>query len=433
MSQPDPLPQLLLAVPAVILACKAGALLFRRFGQPPVIGEIVVGLMFGPSLLGWLWPAGQHALFPSTVLPYIVQFGNIGLLIFMFLVGLELDTSTLRGNSRTALAVSQASILLPLTLGSLLAIAMFPAFAPHGISRLPFVLFMAVSMSVTAFPVLARILTDKGMYHTRIGTLAMACAAVDDVTAWCLLALAVAVADSGSTTGVLMTAGLSAAFLALMVCVARPLIARWTDRATRVDSVVMVLLFSGLCLSALATDRIGVHALFGAFLFGAIVPRGSGAIERSAARLRAFAQPVLLPLFFISTGLSTNVRLLAGRPADLLWGLAVLAVAVVGKWGGSSLAARAAGQGWRDALSIGALMNSRGLTELVVLNLGLQQGVIGTELYTMLVLMALVTTTLTSPALSLLRGRQTEEEVPTLPDELRDPLPDESRQLPAAV
>ncbi|MFF4841915.1 cation:proton antiporter domain-containing protein [Streptomyces collinus] len=406
MSAPafDPLPDLLIAVPVVIAACRAGAGLFRRMGQPPVIGEMTLGILLGPSLLGWVSPSLQHWLFPPEVLPYIGALGNLGLLAFMFLIGLELDLSALRGHSRTAVAVSQVSIALPLVLGSLLALGMYGTFAPEGVGRLPFVLFIAVSMSITAFPVLARILTDRGMYTTRLGSLAMACAAVDDVTAWCLLAVVAAVGASGSLQDAAFTALWSAVFLAVMLWVVRPLLARAAARAGRVvESTVLVALFCGLCLSAFVTDRIGIHALFGAFLFGVMTPRGSRTVEISAARLRAFTVPVLLPLFFVSTGLKTDIGLLGGDPTQWLWAGAVLVVAAFGKWGGSTAVARLAGEPWREAMSIGALMNCRGLTELVVLNLGLQLGVIGPSLFTILVLMALVTTAVTSPALTWFR------------------------------
>ncbi|MBW8797270.1 MAG: cation:proton antiporter [Streptomyces sp.] len=408
---PDPLTPLLVAVPVVILACRAGAQLLRRFGQPPVVGEILVGILFGPSLLGWLWPGGQAWLFPQSALPYIGVLGNIGLLVFMFLVGLELDLKSLRGNSRTAVAVSQAGIALPLVLGTLLALGMYGDFAPPGVGKLPFVLFIAVSMSITAFPVLARILTDRGLYRTRVGALAMASAAVDDVSAWCLLAAVVAVTKSSSPLEALTTAGYALVFAAVMVLVVRPLLARWAARAERryADGVVLVVLFSGLSLAACATDRIGVHALFGAFLFGVVTPRGSRRIEATAARMRAFAVPVLLPLFFVSTGLKTDVGLLGGSGTQWLWAGAVLAVAVVGKWGGSTLAARLSGRDWRDSMSLGALMNCRGLTELIVLNIGLGLGVIGPELFTVLVLMALLTTAMTTPALTRIRKGIDEE------------------------
>lgn len=406
MSAAEIMPAVLVAVPAAILACQAGAALLRRFGQPPVIGEIAMGIVLGPSLLGWLWPEAQHWLFPESVLPYTSVLGQLGLLGFMFLVGLELDLGALRGSSRTAVAVSQAGMLVPLGLGALLALPLYSRLAPDGVGFVPFALFMAVAMSVTAFPVLARILVDRGLYGTPLGALAMACAAVDDVAAWCLLALVVALTAAGSPFDALSAAGLTVAFGVAMVLVVRPLLARWAargraDRAN--DGVVLVLLFSGLCLSALATDLIGVHTLFGAFLFGVATPRGHRRVEASAARLRAVVVPVLLPLFFVHTGLSTEIGALAADPAQWLWTGALLAVAVLGKWGGAAGAARMCGQPWREAMSIGALMNCRGLTELVVLTIGLELGVIGPDLFTMLVLVALITTALTAPAVSHFR------------------------------
>ena len=233
----------------------------------------------------------------------------------------------------------------------------------------------------------------------------MASAAVDDVSAWCLLAAVVAVTKSNSPMEALTTAGYALVFTAVMFLVVRPLLARWAARAERryADGVVLVVLFSGLSLAAYATDRIGVHALFGAFLFGVVTPRGSRRIEATAARMRAFAVPALLPLFFVSTGLKTDVGLLGGSGTQWLWAGAVLAVAVAGKWGGGTLAARLSGRDWRDSMSLGALMNCRGLTELIVLNIGLGLGVIGPELFTVLVLMALLTTAMTSPALTWIR------------------------------
>ncbi|MEU2260958.1 cation:proton antiporter [Streptomyces sp. NPDC019645] len=424
MSAAEIMPAVLVAVPAAILACQAGAALLRRFGQPPVIGEIAMGIVLGPSLLGWLWPEAQHRLFPESVLPYTSVLGQLGLLGFMFLVGLELDLGALRGSSRTAVAVSQAGMLVPLGLGALLAFPLYGRLAPDGVGFVPFTLFMAVALSVTAFPVLARILVDRGLYGTPLGALAMACAAVDDVAAWCLLALVVALTAAGSPFDALSAAGLTVAFGVAMVLVVRPLLARWAargraDRAN--DGVVLVLLFSGLCLSALATDLIGVHTLFGAFLFGVATPRGHRRVEASAARLRAVVVPVLLPLFFVHTGLSTEVGALTADPAQWLWTGALLAVAVLGKWGGAAGAARMCGQPWREAMSIGALMNCRGLTELVVLTIGLELGVIGPDLFTMLVLVALITTALTAPAVSHFRRGKRQAPAVTAPAEAAAP------------
>ncbi|MER7668238.1 cation:proton antiporter [Kitasatospora sp. NPDC096128] len=408
--------RLLLALPVVILACRVGAVLLRRLGQPPVVGEIVTGILLGPSLLGRLWPHAQEYLFPPRVTDHIEVLGQLGLLAFMFLIGLELDLGHLRGNGRAAAVVSQVGILLPLLLGGLIALGMFDSFAPQGTDRFAFVLFVAVAVSITAFPVLARILTDQGLYHTPIGSLAMACAAASDIIAWCLLAVVVAFVKGGSPYESLMTVAMVAAYFAVMTQVVRPLLvrlSRWRRAAPGgegQDATVLALLFCGTCLSALLTDAIGVHALFGAFLFGVVTPRRSAVVERAAARLRSVAVPLLLPLFFVTTGLRTDIGMLADDPVQWLWLGAVLAVAVVGKWGGGSVSARLTGRPWHEALSLGALMNCRGLTELIVLNIGLDLKVINEALFTILVMMALITTAVTSPVVRALGRREESRE-----------------------
>lgn len=415
MSASDPVTGLLIAIPTVIVACRGGAALARRVGQPPVVGEIAAGILLGPSLLGWLWPTGQALLIPPESIPYAGALGQLALLVFMFLIGLELDLGVLRGLGRTALVVSQASIALPLLLGAALASGMYATMAPEAAGKLPFVLFIAVALSITAFPVLARILTDRGMYHTPLGALAMACAAVNDAMAWCLLAVVVTITRSGSALDPVVTVALSAFFLVAMLYVIRPALARWTPGTGRAgrhtpdaerDGLLLLTVFTGICLSSLATDRIGLHALFGAFVFGLVLPRGSLPVERAATRLRTVVVPLLLPLFFAHTGLRTDIGMLGNDLVPWLWAAAITAVAVLGKWGGSAVAARTCGQGWRNALSLGVLMNCRGLTELVILNIGLELGLIRRDLFTMLVLMALVTTALTSPALNRLHRRE---------------------------
>ncbi|MFD7498597.1 cation:proton antiporter [Streptomyces sp. NPDC059832] len=423
MAATDPLPMVLIAVPAVILACRAGGALMRRLGQPPVVGEMCVGIMLGPTLLGRLWPAAEHWLLPPSVLPFTDVLGQIGLLVFMFLIGLELDLGLLRGHRGTALAIGQASIALPLLLGAGLGLAMYGSQAPDGVGRLPFVLFIAVSMSITAFPVLARILAERGLFGTRVGALAMSCAAICDVMAWCLLALVVTLAAGTSSMDAVNTAALTAGFAAALVFGVRPLLLRWARHerwgtgTTRHETAVVAALFSAVCLAGLATQRIGVHTVFGAFLLGSVMPRGTPAIERAAGQLRAVAVPLLLPLFFVQTGLRTDLGGLHDA-SEWLWAAAILLIAVAGKWGGAALAARAVGEDTRSAAVIGVLMNCRGLTELIVLNIGYDMHVIGAEVFTMLVMMALVTTALTGPALNWLQPAT----VPTEPPDGEDSI-----------
>lgn len=393
----------LLAVSTVMLACRAGGWAVRRIGQPTVIGEILVGILLGPSLLGWIAPILQHHLFPPSVLPVVSALGNLALLSFLFLMGLELDLRALRTARYAVLSVSLSGILLPGILGAALGLVMFPELAPAGVGRLPFVLFVAIALSITAFPVLARILADRGLETSYLGTFVMACAAVDDAIAWCLLIAVVALCTAGTPLAAVTAIGLVVALTAGLMLL-RPALRKLLARAGRdSDEFVLVILCAGAFLTAYATDLIGVHPAFGAFLFGAITPRGDLAVERSAARIRAVLLPVFLPLFFVTIGLQTNV-------ADLSftlwgWGLLILAAAIAGKWGGAAMAARAAGSNWRWAATIGTLMNCRGLTELVVLGIGLQVGVITSQLYAVLVSMAVITTVVTAPVLNrLTRG-----------------------------
>ncbi|MEV8517159.1 cation:proton antiporter [Dactylosporangium sp. NPDC051484] len=399
----DALLPVLLAVPAVMLACHAGGWAIRRIGQPPVIGEILVGILLGPSLLGWVAPDLQHRLLPSSVLPVISILGNLALLMFLFVIGAELDLGGLRENRRAVLGVSLGSMLLPLALGSLLALAMYPYLAPAGVHRLPFVLFVAVSMSITAFPVLARILSDRNLESTYLGTFVMACAAANDAAAWCLLTAVVALCTAATPLSALAAAGLTLA-LAVTLIVLRPALHALLRRAEqRSDDLVLVILCAGLCLSAYVTDHIGIHPALGAFLFGATIPSKMAAVERSTERIRSVFVPILLPLYFADTGLHTDLHHLpAGQWG---WAVLVLIVAIVGKWGGAAGAARLTGGDWRWSATVGTLMNCRGVTELVVLGIGRQIGVISPPLFTILVLMAVLTTAATAPALTRLGYR----------------------------
>ncbi len=409
---------LLLAQLVVILvAARLAGALVRPLGQPPVIGEMLAGIALGPSLLGAVAPQTLAALFPAGRLVPLATLSQVGVLLFMFVVGLRLDLGALRGRARAAVAVSHASIVAPFALGAALAPRLHPEFAPAGVGLLPFTLFTGAAMSVTAFPVLARILDERGLRDTRVGAVAIAAAAVDDVTAWCVLAAVVAVAKAGAggAAAFAATLGLTATYVLVLVLAVRPALGRLVAR--RRSGAVSGPLVSAAVLAALAsawvTEYLGVHALFGSFLAGVIAPRGDAAAGAPADaaregpgiatviadRLEATVAAVLVPVFFAFTGLRTAVGLVEGRTAWLLTG-AILLVAVAGKLGGSAGAARLLGMPWREALAIGALMNTRGLMELVILNVGLEIGVLSPTLFAMFVLMALVTTVMTAPLLS---------------------------------
>ena len=399
---PDPYPRLLLALPAILGACHLVGRLFEKLSQPRVIGEIVTGVLLGPSMFGLVWPAGFGWLFPAYLVPSINLLGQLGLVLFMFLVGLEMNLLFVRRRRYTAALVSHVSIAVPLLSGLGLALAMYrPLGGDVGFPA--FGLFLAVSMSVTAFPVLARILSDRKLADTPLGSTALTCAAVDDVTAWCLLAVVSAVARHRSAGGVWVTVALSVGFAVLMLCGLRSVLGRlMTPAAGRLapEPAVLPVLLSGVLLSALATHTIGIHPIFGAFLFGVITPRDVEPVRRAAEQVRGVTSTLLLPLFFVSVGLRTRFGLLLADGRLWAWYALVTAVAVVGKLVGSAVAARLTGVGWAESLSLGVLMNCRGLTELVVLSVGLDLRVISPTVFAMLVLMTLVSTLLTSPGLS---------------------------------
>ncbi|ANN17027.1 potassium transporter [Amycolatopsis orientalis] len=404
----DPYPRLLVALPVILAACHLAGLAARRLGQPAVIGEIIAGVLLGPSLLGLLWPAGFAWLFPGNVVSIINVLAQLGLIFFMYLVGSEIDLDAVRRRGFTAVTVSQVSIALPMVSGIVLALGLYPVFGGD-VGFLSFGLFIAVSMSVTAFPVLARILTDRGLAKTALGALALTCAAVDDVAAWCLLAVVIAISQGGSGNEVFLTIALTLVFVLVMVYAVRPVLAKWLPRVP--ESAVLAILLAGIMLSALATEEIGIHPIFGAFLFGVIAPRKDPVVSRAAGKLGSVTVTLLLPLFFAYTGLRTQFGLL-GEASLWAWCALITAVAVFGKWVGSTAAARLTGVGWRDSLSLGALMNCRGLTELVVLNVGLQLKVISPTVFAMLVIMTLVSTVATAPALALISrfGKKSEKD-----------------------
>lgn len=421
-SDPHVLLHILLALAVIIVVARAMGALFTRFRQPAVIGEVVAGLVLGPSLLGRVFPEVSSYLLPPAVAPFVGSIAQVGVVLFMFLVGLELDTNLLHKRTRASVAVSHASIVTPFVLGGILSLVLYPRLATSDVPFFVFALFMGISMSVTAFPVLARILTDEKLQRTKLGVVALTCAAVDDVSAWCLLALVVSIARSQASSAI-VTVVMSAAFVAGMLLVARPLLARFAraraGRGLTQGHVAVVLV--GLLLSALATEAIGIHALFGAFVFGAIVPHDSDLARDVADKLTDVVVVLLLPAFFAFTGMRTQIGLVSGAESWLLCGL-IIVVATAGKFGGSFVAARLTGLDTRESAALGVLMNTRGLMELIVLNIGLDLRVLSPTLFTMLVIMAVVTTFATTPILHFTLGRSSQRAYLPEPTRQSNPL-----------
>ena len=395
---------LILQIAVILVAARVVGMAFRRIGQPQVVGEMVAGILLGPSLLGWAAPDAFAVLFPPASLPALNSLSQIGLVLFMFLVGVEFDPVLLRGRGNAAVITSHVSIVAPFLLGTLLALPLYPRLSDASVSFTGFALFMGAAMSVTAFPVLARILTERNLLRTRLGAVAIACAAVDDVSAWTLLALVVVIVRAGAAEMPLwLTVGGSVVYVAFVVTVVRRLLAKLETyylsrgRLTQ-DMVAGIVLL--LLASAWVTEWLGIHALFGAFVVGAVMPKHPRFTHELTDRLQDVTVVLLLPLFFAFTGLRTSIGLVQGTELWLITGLVVL-VAVVGKLGGSAVAARLTGLTWREAGALGVLMNTRGLMELVILTIGLELGVISPALFTMMVLMALVTTFMTTPLLEL--------------------------------
>ena len=401
-----PLPLLIIQLLVIVLATQSVGAFATLVRQPSVIGEIAAGVLLGPSVVGALWPSAYAFLFPSSSLDILRLLSQVGVILFMFTVGLDVDTAHLRQRAPTAVAVSHFSIVVPFVLGVATALVLFKDYAPAGVPFHSFALFMGIALSITAFPVLARVIEERGLTRTPLGTTALACAAVDDVTAWSLLAVVVTLVTSGGIgwTLAIMVAAL-AVFILAMIRVVRPWLDRFFDAVpsplsrTHTAQVLAVLL-----ASALLTEVIGIHALFGAFLAGAIMPASHEFRQQLRERFESLSSVFLLPIFFAYTGLRTEIGLLNDVAT---WAVCagIVLVAIAGKLLGSMLAARWSGSTWHDAFVLGALMNTRGLMELVALNVGYDLGILSPRMFTMLVLMALVTTAMTGPLIDLASRR----------------------------
>lgn len=410
----DVLLYLLLDLAIIILCARAFGALARRIGQPSVIGEIVAGILLGPTVLGRLVPGAPAMLFPPEV--PLSQLASLGLVFFMFLVGLELDPRLIRKEGRRALTISLGGVITPFVLGALIALPLLATnnggrFLTEGTApptALTFALFMGAAMCITAFPVLARILVERGLYKSPIGTTALCAAAVDDVIAWILLAVVVGLTRTGSPTQAGVAFLLTAVFVVFMLTVGRwalGLLARRYAALGHVSVDQVAIVIVGLLLSAYATERIGIHSIFGAFVFGTIMPRESGMTHELTDKIEDFTVVVLLPVFFAVAGLRTNLFAI-DSPALLFWLLLIVGAAIIGKLAGCGITARINGYSRRDSLVLGTLMNTRGLTELVILTIGLNLGVLSDRTFAMMVVMALATTFMAAPIINRLMPRR---------------------------
>jgi Kef-type K+ transport system membrane component KefB len=417
-----PLAILLLQIITIIIVARFFGWIFRKIGQPTVIGEIVAGIFLGPSLVGLYFPEYSGLLFPPESLGNLQFLSQIGLILFMYVIGMELDLKVLKNKANEAVVISHASIIIPFALGIGLSYFIYHQFAPQGVEFLSFSLFMGIAMSITAFPVLARIVQERGIHKTKLGTIVITCAAADDITAWCLLAAVIAIVKAGTFASALYIILLAALYVVVMLFLVKPFLKKVGDLYATKDnlskSVVAIFLLT-LIISSYLTEIIGIHALFGAFMTGAIMPDIPKFRNIFIEKVEDVSVILLLPLFFVFTGLRTEIGLINDAYLWQITGIIVL-VAVIGKFLGSALAARFVGQNWKDSLTIGALMNTRGLMELVVLNIGYELGVLSPKIFTMMVIMALVTTVMTGPALDLINMLFKSKETRSAKNKLND-------------
>jgi len=400
----NPLPHLILQIITIIVFARVFGFLCRKIGQPAVIGEIIAGIILGPSILGLIAPGVSGFIFPKGSLTTLNYFSQIGLILFMFIIGMDIDLKLLRNKAPEAFVVSHASIMIPFTLGMILAYYIYSSLAPAGVPFLSFSLFTGVAMSITAFPVLARILQERNLMRTTVGVLAVTCAAIDDVSAWCLLAALIAIVKSGSFVSSLYTILFSIIYVIVMLKAVRPLLVRLREfyvRNEKISKGVVAVYIVTLLVSAYITEIIGIHAVFGAFVAGVIMPPDPDFRKILTGKIEDIALILFLPIFFVMSGLRTEVGLLN---TWYLWKITawVILIAVAGKFAGSALSLKFVGQTWRNSLIIGTLMNTRGLMQLVVLSIGYDLGVISPSIYTIMVIMALVTTMMAGPALDLI-------------------------------
>lgn len=396
---------LLLQIIVILITCRLFGWLFAKMQQPTVIGEIVAGIVLGPSVLGHLLPSVSAFLFPFDSLQNINMLSQFGLILFMFAIGMELNITEVRQKLKETILISHTSTIFPFFLGMVTAYFLYNKYAYESTPFLSFALFVSIALSITAFPVLARIIQEKGLTKTHLGTISLASAANGDITAWCLLAVVVAIAQAGSMLSAIYNIGFSFIYLLLMFTVIRPflrMIGHIYHNKEVVDKGLVAFMFLLLIVSSYLTEILGLHALFGAFVAGVVMPDNIKFRKIMTEKVEDVSLALFLPLFFVSTGLRTEIGLLNSPELWYMCGIFIL-VAIIGKFGGSLVAARFVGETWKDSLYIGALMNTRGLMELVVLTIGYDMKILTPPIFVMLVLMTLVTTFMTTPLISFIQ------------------------------
>lgn len=399
-----PLSIFLLQVLMILITSKLFGFVAKRLGQQSVIGEIIAGIFLGPSILGWLFPEYSLFVFPLNSLISLQFLSQIGLAFFMFVIGMELDLSKIKDKTQDAVIISHVSIVFPFFLGVCLTYFIYQDLAPQNVKFVSFALFMGIAMSITAFPVLARILKERRLSRSPLGVLAITCAAADDVTAWCILAIVIAIVKAGNIVSALFTIALAVVYIVIMLKLIKPWLQKFSEKriqGDKIDSNIVAISFFILLLSAYFTEIIGIHALFGSFIAGIIMPDNIRFKEILSDKIEDVSTVLLLPIFFAFTGLRTQIGLLNESHLWLTCGIIIL-TAVVGKLGGSAFTAKIMKHSWKESLSLGVLMNTRGLMELIVLNIGYDLGILSPEIFAMLVLMALCTTFMTGPLLDFI-------------------------------
>jgi Kef-type K+ transport system membrane component KefB len=400
-----------LQLAAIVLACRVVGWLGQKVGQPQVVGEMVAGVILGPSLLGLLFPHFQGMLFPKETKNVLYVGAQLGVGLYMFMVGTSFQADHFKTKAKSAMSVSFAGIAAPFLIAAAITpfLLKVPGLFAAGISQGNATLFMGACIALTAFPMLARIINERGLAKTSLGTLSLTAGAFDDAVSWCVLAVVLATFGGGPGVAVLAIGG-GLAWVGFVTILGPKILAplgRMVERQGQMSTSVLAMIMLAFCLSAFLMDAVGIHAIFGGFILGVVMPRGL-LVEELKKKVEPIAVVLLLPMFFTYSGLNTRMDMV-NSPQLLLIALGVLAASVLAKWGACYVAARASGENHHTAMGIGALMNSRGLMELIIINIGLQKGIIGPTLFSMLVLMAIVTTVMASPLFEVVYGKKARE------------------------